>query len=218
MLSDLDSFLATQDRSLPALSHDLAVFPAVANAYADAAPDLLTTVENATRISQTIVDEQRNLDAFLISSIGLADIGNDVVGGNRQALTKVLHLLVPTTDLTNQYHEALTCGLGGAAQMTHAAPLLKPGVDVLIGFEFGAERYRYPANLPKVGATGGPQCHDLPVVPFDVAPPYVVADVGANPWQYGNPQLLINSDALKQLLYGPLDGPPRNTMQIGQPG
>jgi phospholipid/cholesterol/gamma-HCH transport system substrate-binding protein len=218
MLSDLDSFLATQDRSLPALSHDLAVFPAVANAYADAAPDLLTTVENATRISQTIVDEQRNLDAFLISSIGLADIGNDVVGGNREALAKVLHLLVPTTDLTNQYHEALTCGLGGAAQNTHAAPLLKPGVDVLIGFEFGAERYRYPANLPRVGATGGPQCHDLPVVPFDVAPPYVVADVGANPFQYGNPQLLINSDALKQLLYGPLDGPPRNTMQIGQPG
>jgi hypothetical protein len=112
----------------------------------------------------------------------------------------------------------LAGGLSGAAQNTHAAPLLKPGVDVLIGFEFGAERYRYPANLPKVGATGGPQCHDLPVVPFDVAPPYVVADVGANPWQYGNPQLLINSDALKQLLYGPLDGPPRNTMQIGQPG
>ena len=218
MLSDLDSFLAIQDRSLPALSHDLAAFPAVANAYADAAPDLLATAHNATRISQTIVDEQRNLDAFLISSIGLADIGNDVVGGNREALAKVLHLLVPTTDLTNQYHEALTCGLGGAAQNTHAAPLLKPGVDVLIGFEFGAERYRYPANLPRVGATGGPQCHDLPVVPFDVAPPYVVADVGANPFQYGNPQLLINSDALKQLLYGPLDGPPRNTMQIGQPG
>jgi phospholipid/cholesterol/gamma-HCH transport system substrate-binding protein len=217
-LSALDSFLATQDRSLPALSHDLAVFPAVANAYADAAPDLLTTAANASRISQTIVDEQRNLDAFFISSIGLADVGNQVVGGNRQALTKVLHLLVPTTDLTNQYHQALTCGLGGAAQNTHAAPLLKPGVDVLIGFEFGAERYRYPVNLPKVGATGGPQCHDLPVVPFDVAPPFVVADVGANPWQYGNPQLLINSDALKQLLYGPLDGPPRNTMQIGQPG
>ncbi|ETZ98898.1 virulence factor mce family domain protein [Mycobacterium kansasii 824] len=42
--------------------------------------------------------------------------------------------------------------------------------------------------------------------------------MGANPWQYGNPHLLLNSDALKQLLYGPLDGPPRNTMQIGQPG
>ena len=79
------------------------------SAYADAAPDLAKIADNATRISQTIVDEQHNLDAFLISTIGLADIGNDVVGGNRQALTDVLHLLVPTTDLADRYHEALTC-------------------------------------------------------------------------------------------------------------
>ncbi|MCV6982605.1 MCE family protein, partial [Mycolicibacterium pulveris] len=69
-LSDLDSFLATLDPSLPAFSHNLAVFPAVANAYADAGPDLVKIADNATRISQTIVDEQRNLDEFLISSIG----------------------------------------------------------------------------------------------------------------------------------------------------
>lgn len=218
LLTDLDSFLATQEPSLPALSHDLAVLPAVANAYADAASDLVKTADNATRISQTIVDEQQNLDAFLISSIGLADIGNDVVGGNRQALTDALHLLVPTTNLTNEYHEALTCGLAGAAENLKVPPLDNPGVDISVGIELGSERYRYPVNLPKVAATGGPQCQDLPVVPFDVAPKFVVADVGANPWQYGNPQVLINSDALKQLLYGPIEGPPRNSMQIAQPG
>jgi hypothetical protein len=69
-----------------------------------------------------------------------------------------------------------------------------------------------------VAATGGPQCQDLPVVPFDAAPPFVIADTGANPQEYGNAQLLWNSDGLKQLLYGPIDGPPRNTMQINQPG
>ena len=40
-LSDLDSFLARLEPSLPAFSHDLAVLPAVSNAYADAAPDLV---------------------------------------------------------------------------------------------------------------------------------------------------------------------------------
>jgi phospholipid/cholesterol/gamma-HCH transport system substrate-binding protein len=217
-LTDLDSFLATLEPSLPALSHDLTVFPAVANAYADAGPDLVKTIDNSTRISQTIVDEQRNLDEFLISSIGLATIGNDVVGGNRQALTDVLHMLVPTTNLLNEYHQALWCGLGGIGVFTHEPPLDVPSIKVQVGFYFGAERFRYPVNLPKVAATGGPQCHTLPNVPPDVAPPYVVADVGANPWQYGNQQLLLNSDGLKQLLYGPLDGPPRNTMQIGHPG
>ena len=85
-LSDLDSFLATIDPSLPALSHDFEVFPAVANAYGDAGADLIRTVRNASKISQSIVDEQRNLDALLISAIGLADIGNDVVGTNRKPL------------------------------------------------------------------------------------------------------------------------------------
>jgi virulence factor Mce-like protein len=217
-LSDLDAFLAKQDPSLPALSHDLAVLPVVSNAYADAAPDLLATANNAIRISKSIVDEQQNLDAFLISSIGLADIGNEVVGDNRQALTDSLHLLVPTTNLLNQYHQALWCGLSGSLVNLHAPNLPEPMIKVLVYLGLGAERYRYPSNLPKVAATGGPQCHDLPVVPYDVSPPFVVADVGANPQEYGNPQLLLNSDALKQLLYGPIDGPPRNTFQVGQPG
>jgi phospholipid/cholesterol/gamma-HCH transport system substrate-binding protein len=218
MLSDLDGFLAKQDPSLPALSHDLEVLPAVSNAYADAAPDLLATADNSIRISKTIVDEQQNLDAFLISSIGLADIGNEVVGGNRQALTDVLHLLVPTTDLLNEYHQALWCGIAGSLGTVHAPNLPEPMIKVLVYIGVGAERYRYPTNLPKVAATGGPQCQDLPVVPFDAAPPFVIADVGANPQEYGNPQWLLNSDALKQLLYGPIAGPPRNSFQALQPG
>ena len=217
-LSDLDSFLATQDPSLPALSHDIEALSTVSNAYADAAPDLVKTAENTTRISQTIVDDQRNLEGLLISTIGLADIGNDVVGGNRRALTDVLHLLVPTTNLLNDYHQALWCGIAGTLPNLHAPPLPVPGITLFAAIEFGTERYRYPTNLPKVAATGGPQCHNLPNVPVDVAPPYVVADVGANPWAYGNQQLLWNSDLLKQLLYGPIDGPPRNSVQVGQPG
>jgi phospholipid/cholesterol/gamma-HCH transport system substrate-binding protein len=217
-LGDLDEFLATVDPSLPALSHDLAVAPDVLNAYADAAPDLIKTAANATRISQTIVDEQHNLDAFLISAIGLADIGNDVVGTNRQALTDVLHLLVPTTDLTNRYNQALNCGLGGIIPLATSPPLPFPGVVVSVSFTLGIERYRYPHDLPKVAATGGPQCQLLPKVPMEAHPPFVVMDVGANPTQYGNQGILLNSDALKQMLYGPIDGPPRNTAQVGQPG
>jgi phospholipid/cholesterol/gamma-HCH transport system substrate-binding protein len=217
-LGDLDEFLATVDPSLPALSHDIAVAPDVLNAYADAAPDLIRTADNVTRISQTIVDEQHNLDAFLLSAIGLADIGNDVVGTNRQALTDVLHLLVPTTDLTNRYNQALNCALAGMIPLATSPPLPFPGVVVSVSFTLGIERYRYPHDLPKVAATGGPQCQLLPKVPMEAHPPFVVMDVGANPTQYGNQGLLLNSDALKELLFGPIDGPPRNTAQIGQPG
>jgi virulence factor Mce-like protein len=217
-LSDLDSFLAKLEPSLPALSHDLTVLPAVSNAYADAAPDLVKTVANSSRISQTIVDEQHNLDALLISAIGLGDIGNDVLSTNRTALTNVLHLLVPTTDLTNEYHEALTCTFGGLVQIAHNPPLSEPSINISASLTWGGERYRYPTNLPKVAATGGPHCMGLPRLAFNTNPQQLITDIGANPVGYGNQQLLIDSDLLKQLLYGPIAGPPRNSAQIGQPG
>ena len=216
--SDLDSFLAKYDPSLPALSHDIAVLPAVANAYADASPALVKTVANSARISQTFVDEQHNLDALLVSAIGLADVGNDLLSANRKPLTDVLHLLVPTTDLTNEYNKALWCGFAGLAESRKFPPLSDPSINIISSLTFGAERYRYPTNLPKVAATGGPQCLGLPKLPFDTNAKLLVADTGANPVVYGNPQLLINSDLLKQLLYGPIAGPPRNSAQIGQPG
>ncbi|MDT5016541.1 MAG: phospholipid/cholesterol/gamma-HCH transport system substrate-binding protein [Mycobacterium sp.] len=218
MLSDLNSLLAELDPSLPALSRDMSVAPEAFTAYADAAPDLIRIADNATAISQTILDERHNLDTLLVSVIGLADIGNDVVGGHRHALTDVLHLLVPTTDLTSRYHDALNCALAGIVPVTKSPPSPEPGVVASVSLLLGQERYRYPGDLPRVAATGGPQCHDLPKLGFGQHPPFVVADVGANPWKYGNQGLLLNADGLKQLLFGPLDGPPRNTAQIGQPG
>jgi phospholipid/cholesterol/gamma-HCH transport system substrate-binding protein len=217
-LSDLDQMLVKLDPSLDNLNHDLEVAPTVLNAYADAAPDLLTTADSAVQLSKTIVDKQDNLDALLVSSIGLADIGNDVIGTNLSPLTETLHLLVPTFDLTNRYNEALTCGLQSLHKLGSGAPLNRPGVVISTGFELGVERYRYPGNLPKVAAKGGPQCTKVSDLPYLDLPPFVVSDQGANPAQYGNEGILLNSDALKQALFGPLDGPPRNTAQIGQPG
>jgi phospholipid/cholesterol/gamma-HCH transport system substrate-binding protein len=219
MLGDLDELLARLDPSLPNLNRDFELAPTVLNAYADAAPDLIAAVDNTTRISQTLIDEQQNLDALLVSATGLADIGNDVIGTNRSALTDLVHLLVPTTDLTNEYNQALYCGLGGLHTIVSSnAPFEEPGAIILASLVLGRERWRYPSDLPKVAATGGPQCGDLPRVPAETRPPFVVTDVGANPWQYGNQGILLNSDGLKQMLFGPIDGPPRNSTQIGQPG
>ncbi len=217
-LTDFDRLLAKLNPSLDNLNHDLEVAPVVINAYADAAPDLVATADNGAQISKTLVEEQNGLDALLISSIGLADIGNDVIGTNTDQLTQTLHLLVPTFDLTNRYNAALTCGLTALNKLASGPPLQKPGVVLSTGFMMGLERYRYPGNLPKVAAKGGPQCTMVADLPFNESPPFVVTDQGSNPAQYGNQGLLLNSDALKQALFGPLDGPPRNTSQIGMPG
>jgi virulence factor Mce-like protein len=216
--SDLDSFLAKFNPSIPALSRDITLSVPVFKAYGDASPDLVRTVNNSVKISKSIVDEQHNLDALLVSAIGLADVGNDVLGTNRKGLTDVFRLLAPTTDLLNEYAPALTCTLGGLAQIQKSPPLPEPSINITSSLTWGGERYRYPQNLPKVAATGGPRCMSMPKLPFNTKAKLLVADTGANPVGYGNPQVLLNFDGLKQLLYGPIDGPPRNPAQVGQQG
>lgn len=217
-LSDFDTFLAKVEPHLPALTHDLEAAPNILDAYADSAPDLLRVLDNSATISQTIVDQRDNLDAVLLSAIGLADIGRPVLEQNAAPLADVLHLLVPTTDLARRYNAALYCGIAGLVRMANAPPAAVPGVPILAGLVWGADRYRYPGDIPKVAASGGPQCAGLPEVPPETSPPFVITDTGTNPWKYGNPGVVLNADAIKRLLFGDIDGPPRNALQVGQPG
>ncbi|KUH82940.1 MCE family protein [Mycobacterium sp. IS-1556] len=219
VISDLDATLAALEPSLQTLSHDLAVAPNVLNTYADAAPDLLSVTADATAISRTIVDEQQDLDALLVSVIGFSEIGNDVLTTNHRPLADVLHLLAPVTALTSEYNQALYSALAGAVELAQVPPARVPGAEVMASLVWGADPYRYPSDLPKVAATGGPQCLGLPRVPYETRPPYVVADVGTNPYEYGNEGIALNAAGIKEWLLGrPPDGPPRNTAQIGMPG
>jgi virulence factor Mce-like protein len=217
-IAHFDRFLGAVDPALPALQADLQSTPTVAAAYNDAAPDLVAVIKNTTSLSRSIADEKNQLDVFLVSVIGLGQNGNDVLGGNREALSNVLRLLLPTTGLTNQYSPALTCTLKGMVPMATTPPEPWPGLIVTAAVGVGVDRYRYPQNLPKVAATGGPQCAGQIPAQYNTFPPFVVTDTGANPWQHGNQGPVLNSDGLKQLLFGPIDGPPRNSAQIGQPG
>lgn len=219
-VTDFNRYLKQINPSLGNISRDLELAPVALSAYADTAPDLVDIIESTTKVSDTLVDQEQNLDAFLVSAIGLADTGNDVVGTNRQALTDDFRMLVPTTNVASKYWENLRCGLQGLIAFVHSPPPDRPGVDVSASFTLGVERYHYPEDLPKVAATSGPSCKDqmLPTVPNNKRPPFLVTDVGANPWKYGNQGVLLNSDALKQALFGPVQGPPRNSAQIGMPG
>jgi virulence factor Mce-like protein len=96
-VTDFDHYLKNINPSLGNINRDLELAPVALNAYADRATDLVDIIQSTTTVSNTLVDQEKNLDAFLVSAIGLADTGNDVIGGNRQALTDDLRMLVPTT-------------------------------------------------------------------------------------------------------------------------
>ncbi|AHH16179.1 MCE family protein MceA [Nocardia nova SH22a] len=206
MLTDLDSFLAKVEPAYPALSGEIAAGPKVAASYADAAPDLTATAANATTFSKTITDEQKNLDALLVSAIGLGDVGNQVLGDNGPTLTSMLHMLVPTTDLVNEYGPGLKCSIEGLDYLDHVPPAQVPGIGLTVNFLWGAPKYEYPRDLPKVAATGGPQCSVLPV-PYNGHPPFLVVDDGAVPFPNTNRTVQLGPDLLRDVLLAPPPAP-----------
>ena len=119
----------------------------------------------------------------------MADIGNEVIGGNRQALSDTLRVLVPTTTLQGCITR---CWAAPSAVSSRSSKGINQYSHILFNasLTLGVERYRWPEDLPKVAATTGGRsfCKELglPNVPAEFRPPFLVADTGSNPFKYGN--------------------------------
>ncbi len=74
-LAGLNQYLPKINPKMPTLQSDFQQAAAVGNIYGDAAPDLVTVLDNVPTISNTLVDEQDNLNATLLAATGLADNG-----------------------------------------------------------------------------------------------------------------------------------------------
>ena len=101
------------------------------------------------KFSNTIVDQQQNLDEFLVSTIGLADTGNDVIGGNRQALTDDAARAGAHHRLAQRVPRNISVRHRGLIPFAKSRHRQYPGVMVNASLTLGVERYRYPEDLPE---------------------------------------------------------------------
>ncbi|AOW93468.1 Mce family protein [Rhodococcus sp. WMMA185] len=204
LLEQGDEYLAKMNPSLPQLQEDLSKAAQVSAVYADTAPDLLRVADNATVTSATIVDEQDNLDAVLLNVIGLSDTANILLTDNEQNTESLLDLLVPTTELLDEYSPGFTCFIVGLNDLIPLAEEIiggnQPGIAMNSGFVYGQEPYTYPKDLPKVNATGGPACHGLPNPDPNVNAKFVVADTGTVPF-VPSTEVQFNLPKVFQLLF-----------------
>jgi phospholipid/cholesterol/gamma-HCH transport system substrate-binding protein len=190
-LAQANDVLAQFNPSVPALQTDLQKAAVVANVYGDAAPGLLKTLDNLTVTSGTIVDEQVNLDKLLLGVTGLGNAGTDVLGTNQAALATTFNLLRPTSYLLYRYSPEFSCffkGLEfGRVLGEQIAGGIHPWIGVDTGFLPGGPIYKYPQNLPIVGAAGGPRCNGLPVLSMNQLPgKYMITNTGVNPYPPGS--------------------------------
>lgn len=221
LLADADAYLAQMNPTLPAVHADVDKTAAVTQVYADTAPDLLRAAGNVTVTSNSIVAEQDQLDQALLSVIGLNDPGNPgaVLRDNLGDLGSVTAEFVPSTGLLDRFSPVINCLIIGLDRLQ---PLDnrefgggQEGLALNAGFMYGGTPYTAPLDLPKVHATGAPNCWGLPVPmigPQYPHAPYLVDDTATVPYA---PSTVLdpNAPSIFQLLYGntyhgkPIDSP-----------
>ncbi|WP_174188731.1 MCE family protein [Nocardia barduliensis] len=213
LLVRTDDYLRQINPSLPALRRDLSSAGQVTELYADTAPDLLRTASNATVTGATLAHGAADLDAVLLSLIGLADTIRSALTENEPGLTAVLETLRPTSSLLDAYSPVLYCVVVGIARALPLAEAIiggnAPGAMFNASFMYGARPYEYPGDLPKVNATGGPRCDNiLDRVPGSHAD-YVVTDTNEGAPFTPSMAVVPNAPKVFQILFAGMPGVPR---------
>lgn len=172
---------------MPTVTTDWKLFAQTTAAYSTAAQDILSTIDSFTTTSRTITSQAQALDDVLLSAAGFSRSGITVLGYNHDNLVRSLNVLEPTTALLQYYSPSYTCMFQGAQWF-----LENGGRDALGGngksvimdsaLLFGDDPYRFPDNLPKVNARGGPggrpSCGSLPNPLENFPVKYLVTDTG----------------------------------------
>lgn len=214
LLSRSDAYLRDINPSLPTLRRDLVATADVGNLYGDTADDLLRTVDNARVTSRTLTEQESDFDGLLANVTGLADTTGSVLRDNEQQFSTALDLLRPTTGLLDQYRPGLSCLVNGVANALPLAEQMvgggQEGIALNASFMYGPDPYQYPKDLPKVNATGGPQCDNL----VDRTPgshsDYVVTDTSQGEPYAPSTEMKFNAPKVFQTLFAGLPG-------VGQP-
>lgn len=209
-MAGLNTYLAQLNPKLPTIQSDLKQTAAVANIYADAAPDLVTVLNNVPSISKTVVDEQDNLNATLLAATGLANNGYETLSPAADDLIAAIQRVRAPAKVLGDYSPEIGCVL--KALVTAAdkfGPIIggtRPGLFVSSNFLPGAPAYTYPESLPMVNASGGPNCRGLPDIPTKqlggswYRAPFLVTDNAYIPFQ-PNTELQFDAPSTLQFLF-----------------
>jgi phospholipid/cholesterol/gamma-HCH transport system substrate-binding protein len=209
-LAGLNSYLAQLNPKLPTVQRDLQQTAEVANIYADAAPDLVTVLDNAPILSETIVDQQDNLNATLLAATGLANSGYDTLAPAAADYIAAINRARAPLKVIGEYSPVIGCILKGAGvAVDKFGPIIggtRPGLFTSSNFLPGSPAYTYPESLPVVNASGGPNCRGLPDMPSKqlggswYRAPFLVTDNANVPYQ-PNTELQFDAPSTLQFLF-----------------
>ncbi|WP_029111762.1 MCE family protein [Mycobacterium sp. URHB0044] len=182
-----NTILADVNPQMPRIRQDNQRLADLADVYANASPDLFDALEHAVTTARTLNEQQGNIDAALMASVGFGNTGGEVFEKSGPYLVRGAADLVPTTALLDEYSPELFCTIRNYHDVEPkiASSLGGNGYSLRTHSEvLGAGNpYVYPDNLPRVNAKGGPEGRPgcWQPVTRDLWPqPYLVMDTGAS--------------------------------------
>jgi phospholipid/cholesterol/gamma-HCH transport system substrate-binding protein len=170
---------------MPTIRHDIRQLAALADTYANAAPDLFGFFDSAVITARTLTRQQNDLDAALLASVGFGTTGEQILEQSQPYLVRVAADLLATARLLDTYSPEIFCTIRNIADLVPKITAVESGnrYAAQLGAALaGAENpYVYPDNLPRTNARGGPGGAPGCWQPItrDLWPaPYLVMDTG----------------------------------------
>ncbi|MGW0471268.1 MCE family protein [Streptomyces coeruleorubidus] len=165
-LTRVEAYLRRLNPHLPSLKEDIARFADVAEAYGDAAPDLMEILRNTVTTSRTIVEEKDRLAAALKTTATVAGTAEDFLDANGDRLITLGRVSRPTLELFARYSPQYPCLLAGLVRQEKASEEAFRGGKMHITLEVVRPQGAYePGEEPRYGERSGPNCRDLPHPP-----------------------------------------------------
>ncbi|MFD9667559.1 MCE family protein [Rhodococcus sp. NPDC059968] len=209
VLTNLNSYLGEFNQVMPALQRDIPLAADNFGTLADVAPDLLRTIDNFSATSETVVESQTQLNAFLLSFTEFGNSGTDVVTQSGDPLIEAMDALTPTTALLADYSPQYPCFFASLNQsrryLERAFGGGRPGLNIQATVLMGDPPYEGPNDLPVVGADNPPSCYGFPRSESSPPPGHINFNDGSHAYREEmSPADLLGSAPFADLLFGPI--------------
>ncbi|MFD1148131.1 MCE family protein [Saccharothrix hoggarensis] len=166
-LVQLDAYLGEFNPQLPALKDGISRLADVSNVYADAAPDLVQALSDATVTSRTMVEQRENLLAMYGTLTTTSLDLNNFLAVNRNNLIQLADVSRPTLELLAKYAPQYPCLLRGLAEFKPIMDQVfgkgtnEPGLHITLEVTADRGKYEPGKDEPEYADKRGPRCYDI---------------------------------------------------------
>ncbi|MBD3552740.1 MULTISPECIES: MCE family protein [Streptomyces] len=188
-LTTLDGHLKKFNPQLPTLNADIKELVKVSTLYADAAPDVLDALTDATVTSSTLADQEARLAGLYGSTTAASRDMTTFLRANKDNLIRLSAAGRPSLELLAEYAESFPCTLRTMSGFVPAMDKAlgkgtnEPGLHVSVKPVPSKGKYVPGRDRPVYNASGGPKCYSVPYVGKNAptADARRIADVTAPP-------------------------------------